>query len=71
MADETQPPADPNEDDTTETGGADAAPVESFPSPDEFENFDDVDSTTVELPDDSFDASAVVEGEDSEGCGVQ
>jgi hypothetical protein len=26
--------------------------------PAEFENFDDVDSTTVELPDDSFDADA-------------
>jgi hypothetical protein len=69
MADETVTPG--SEDDTVETSGADTAPSESFPSSDEFENGDDLDSTTVELPDDSFDASTVVEGEDTDGCGVQ
>lgn len=71
MADETPVQTDTSDDVTSETDGADAAPTESFPSSDEFENFDDVDSSTVELPDDSYDASAVVEGEDSEGCGCQ
>jgi hypothetical protein len=30
----------------------------SFENPDDFENFDEVDSATVELPEDSFDESA-------------
>lgn len=50
------PPADPTQ--------SDAVPPETeFPNPDEFEDYDDVDSDTVVLPDDSFDETAVVDEE--------
>lgn len=72
MADVTEP-VDPTLSDTpeaTDPPGADTAlEPAGFVNTDEFEDYDNVDSTTVVLPDDSYDASAVVEGEDGEGCG--
>jgi hypothetical protein len=59
MADEMNPPADDVDAVVEETG---------FPDPDEFENFDEVDSTTVVLPEDSFDVAAAT---DKEGCGCE
>lgn len=42
----------------------DNQPVEAgFVNPDEFESFDEVDSETVTLPDDSFDEGSVVDEE--------
>lgn len=73
MADDSMtPPVDPDVNPTlTETGGEDAAVDSSFPDPDEFEDGDQLDNATVELPADSYDESAVVPGEAGEGCGVQ
>ena len=39
------------------------ADVPQYASPDNFPNFDDVDSTTVELPDDSYDETAATDDE--------
>lgn len=51
-----------------EAPGSDEAPEGTgFPDPDEFENFDEVESTTVELPIDLFDEKAA--NFDEEGCG--
>lgn len=41
---------------TDEQGGQPEHPA--VPDPSEFENYDEVDSDTVELPNDSFDADA-------------
>lgn len=74
MADESQPPEvdqPPTVDVNAETDGPDTVVEAGFPDPDEFEDYDNVDSAMVQLPDDSYDASAVVEGEDNEGCGCQ
>jgi len=40
-----------------------------FPDPDDFESFDDVDSETVELPEDSFELNTA--DFDTEGCCVR
>lgn len=42
-------------------------PLGEFPSPDDFPSFDEVDSTTVELPADSYD-DAAADDADEAGC---
>jgi hypothetical protein len=51
---------------------ADVNLVLTFPDPDDFPSYDDVESDEgqAELPDDSFDEAAAVEDEENdEGCG--
>lgn len=51
--------------------GADAPKEDrGFPSPDEFDSYDEVDSEDgqTELPDDDFDEAAVTENEDGGEC---
>ena len=44
-----------------------------FPDPDDFESYDEVDSTDgqAELPDDSFDEAVAQDNESNEGCCVR